>query len=529
MVRQPLELAGIGQLDSSNVITIGVASSLSSPIPELGWRQANAVQLAVDQINAVGGLLIGGSTYTVVVTLADSTCSGQGAAIAAQLLGEGAVAVVGHTCSNDSISAAPVYNAQSVSMISPASTNALLTQMGYTNTFRTVHNDNSRADWLAEFLYDKGLYRAALVARPDGSGTNYPLKDEFTSKYTSLGGTVVITQYVAGVGGVSTALNAIQAEDVDVIVTSDIMGGDVAAEVSKVSYARGMTATIGWMGGGAYDSYVTLAGSQAAEGDFVSIEGRRVSDQPGFSTFADDYLAANFPNYPTGPDYADGFVPFAYDAANIILEAIDRADSTNPADIRDEIAATANFKAVVGTIQGFDANGDVAPQWGYIASVKDGEWIPAGLTPQFYPEIGGTLNLGATWGQTATVEIPPGATSEALVVTYTLVATVDYTAAPTQTVIGRYAIRLESNVSISSPMTLTVEYSDADVNGVDESTLELYVWDVGQGKWVPAAPCNGYIRDLDRNILQAVLCHFSDYVLIGETTDSSVYLPIVQK
>lgn len=114
---------GTASLSNGSVITIGVAADLSGPIASFGWRQANAVQLAVDQTNAAGGIDIGGVTYSLALVTADSACNADQAITAANtLLNAGAVAVVGHSCSGASFAAQPIYNAAGVAMISPSST-----------------------------------------------------------------------------------------------------------------------------------------------------------------------------------------------------------------------------------------------------------------------------------------------------------------------------------------------------------------------------------------------------------------------
>jgi branched-chain amino acid transport system substrate-binding protein len=93
---------------------------------------------------------------------------------------------------------------------------------------------------------------------------------------------------------------------------------------------------------------------------------------PGYDDFNAAYKAAGFLN--CGGE-AEAYGAYAYDAAKIVIAAIDRADSTNPAAIRDEIAATANYDGVVGTYEGFDAKGDVIPQWAWLELYQNGEWV----------------------------------------------------------------------------------------------------------------------------------------------------------
>jgi ABC-type branched-subunit amino acid transport system substrate-binding protein len=132
---------------------------------------------------------------------------------------------------------------------------------------------------------------------------------------------------------------------------------------------------IHWAGEEVFAPYEAAAGP-AAEGDYAGVQWRRNEDMPGYVNFNQDYQAAGFPEY---GDEALVWGALAYDAARIIFAAIDRAESIDPTAIRDEIAATANFRGVAGTYEGFDAKGDVIPQWSWLALYQDGEWALVGL------------------------------------------------------------------------------------------------------------------------------------------------------
>ena len=125
-----------------------------------------------------------------------------------------------------------------------------------------------------------------------------------------------------------------------------------------------------WSGEGALGDYATAAGA-GAEGDYVGLAGRRTDYMPGYDAFDAAYRAAWFPFH---GDEAQQWGAYAYDAAKIIIAAIDLADSADPADIRDAIAATANYRGVVGTYEGFDGNGDVIPQWSWLEKSQNGQW-----------------------------------------------------------------------------------------------------------------------------------------------------------
>jgi len=120
----------------------------------------------------------------------------------------------------------------------------------------------------------------------------------------------------------------------------------------------------------------------AAEGDHAAMLYRRTQDMPGYGAFNAAYQAAGFPNY---GDEAMAWGPYAYDAANIIIAAIRRAQSANPNDIRDAIASTTNYQGVVGTYEGFDAKGDVIPQWAWLERYSNGQWVILHPSKVFLP------------------------------------------------------------------------------------------------------------------------------------------------
>jgi branched-chain amino acid transport system substrate-binding protein len=357
-------------LNNGSVITIGVAAALSPPLDLFGWRQANAVQLAISQTNAAGGIDIGGVTYTLLLVTADGACNATQAIVAANtLLNAGAVAVVGHTCTGASSAAQPIYNAAGVPMVSPSSTGPRLTEEGYTTTFRVCTRDDAAAVLLAtNFRQWLGMDKAAIVEL-SGFWAGYS-PDAFESTFTGLGGTITSRRTVTSTDNYTATLTAIQAETPDAIYYADNDPNN-AGLLSSIAHNLGMS-IIGWDPcGGDLDAYATAAGL-AAEGDYAGLTGRCTEDMPGYDDFNAAYQAAGFPNY---GDEADGSSAHAYDAARIIIAAIDRADSINPAAIRDEIAATADYDGVVGTYEGFDAKGDVIPQLARLERYQNGQWV----------------------------------------------------------------------------------------------------------------------------------------------------------
>jgi branched-chain amino acid transport system substrate-binding protein len=390
---------------ADNVIKIGVQAALTLGNNFIGVRQANAVRLAVDEINAAGGIDIGGTLYTVELVLADSKCKPDTADDAANaLVDAGVVAVVGDTCSSASFVAQEIFDAAGVSMVSSSSTSPQITDRGFDTTFRVITRDDTWPIRAADALYNTyALQSVAIIAMQDYDDITAinAFVDEFE---VTLGGTITSINIVASVGDIHNTLVKIQGEGAHGIYFP-WYDAAFAGQVALEAQALGMVdTTIVWDSMSEAKSvllpgYDAVAGT-AAEMDYAIFYYREPADMPGYAAFNAAYVAAAFPEF---GDEAQMWGAFAYDAANIILEAIDRADSTDPADIRDAIADTPGHDGVVGTYEGFDDKGDVLPQWGDMLRSLNGDWLslhpdPATLPVYSYWTDDFNLpTLGAEW------------------------------------------------------------------------------------------------------------------------------------
>ena len=370
-------------LNGGAVITIGVASSQSA-VPDFGWRQTNAVQLAISQTNAAGGIEIGGTSYMLELVTADSACNSVDAVTAANtLLDAGAVAVVGHTCSGASFAAQGIYDAAGVPMVSPSSSAIGLTEQGYSTTLRVFARDDAQAVLMATYFRES--LRMDAVALVEWSGYEFST-DAFSNTFTGLGGTITIRHSVTYTDEYTATLTLIQAGPPDAVFYAD-SDANQAGFFSSVAHSLGLS-IVGWDAiwsdsEAAPGDYAAAAGS-AAEGDYAGLNGRRTDNMPGYDDFNLAYQAASFPSY---GDESKAWGAFAYDDANIIIAAIKHADSVNPGAIRDEIAATVDYDGVVGTYEGFDAKGDVIPQWSWLELYQNGEWVMVYSNRVFLPLV----------------------------------------------------------------------------------------------------------------------------------------------
>ena len=114
--------------------------------------------LAVADINAAGGVL---GQQVELITVDDFCDPEQAVAAANKLVSDGVIFVVGHYCSHAAIPASEIYEAAGVLLISPASINPMLTELGRANVFRVVPRDDADAivagNYLADHWADKKI------------------------------------------------------------------------------------------------------------------------------------------------------------------------------------------------------------------------------------------------------------------------------------------------------------------------------------------------------------------------------------
>jgi uncharacterized repeat protein (TIGR01451 family) len=148
------------------------------------------------------------------------------------------------------------------------------------------------------------------------------------------------------------------------------------------------------------------------------------------------------------------------------------------------------------------------------------------------PTTGGTLVYTDTQGNPTTVEVPGGAVSETVTLLYTPVSSLTQPISPNLCFAGHafdldayQGGTLQPGFVFSKPVTITIYYSDDDVEGISESSLYLYYWT--GAVWDDAA-CGPYDRHPDENWLAVPICHLSRYGILGTSTHN-IYLPLVMR
>jgi branched-chain amino acid transport system substrate-binding protein len=325
-------------------IKLGHAGPLTGGIAHLGKDNENGARLAVEQAT-VKKLKIGGKTVKFELMGEDDQADPKLGPTIAQKFADAKVAgVVGHLNSGVTIPASAVYNQAGIPMISGSATNPKLTEQGFKNVFRVVGRDDQQGPAVAQFLQSMKIKKAAVV-------------DDATAYGEGLANEVEKTLKAAGVQIVAREKTNDKATDFKAILTkmkgrgpdAVFYGGMDATGGPMLKQARelGIKSVFSFGDGACTDTMKQLAGDASAEGLICSQAG--LPALAASKEFLDGYKA----KFNVDPII---YAPFTYDAANLLIAAMQKADSADPAKYLPELQKISH-KGATGTIE-FDDKGD---------------------------------------------------------------------------------------------------------------------------------------------------------------------------
>ena len=174
-------------------VRIGIGGPLTTGSATFGVEMRQAVDLAVAERNAAGGLA---GAKVVAIALDDEASNPKGEAVAQQFCDDQAVlGVVGHVNSGVTIAAEPVYARCTLPMLTPMSSNPGVTEQGLANVFRLTNRDDRKGPGLARWLHAKMGKRNAVVI-DDGTLYGKGLADGFVQGFEAAGGAIAARRSV---------------------------------------------------------------------------------------------------------------------------------------------------------------------------------------------------------------------------------------------------------------------------------------------------------------------------------------------
>jgi branched-chain amino acid transport system substrate-binding protein len=356
-------VSGVGAASAEHsVIKIGSVAPLTGGIAHLGKDNENGVRLAVDEANAAGMRIAGKPVKFELVSADDQADPKVGITVAQKLVDAKVAGIVGHLNSGTTIPASAIYSQANIPMISGSATNPALTERGLKGVFRVVGRDDRQGPAVANYLLASNKPKTVAII-DDATAYGESLANEVEKTLKAAGvtvlprekGTHMTVQWKA-------ALSRIKGKSPDAV----FYGGMDSAAGPLLKQARdlGMTAVFSFGDGACTNRMAELAG-RAAEGLICSQAGIPV-DVAG-KKFLDAYKA----KFNAEPIL---YSPFTYDAANLLIAAMKKADSPDPAKYLPALAAS-DFNGTSGNIK-FDEKGDRKDAEMTIFTLKDGKIIP---------------------------------------------------------------------------------------------------------------------------------------------------------
>ena len=346
-------------------VKIGHVGPLTGGIAHLGKDNENGARLAIDQANEAKIKIDGKDVKFTLVAEDDQADPKVGTTVAQKLVDAKVVGVVGHLNSGTSIPASPIYNQAGIPVISGSATNPKLTEQGFKTQFRVVGRDDQQGPAIAQYLADNNKPKVVAViddATAYGEGiANEVEKTLKAAKITVLPrekGTDKTTDWKA-------ILTKLRGRNPDAVFYGgmDATGGPLLKQGREL----GIKAVFSFGDGACTDKMKELAGD-AAEGLLCS--------QAGIPVEAADkkFLEAYKKKFNTDPIL---YSPFTYDAANMLIQAMQKANSSDPKKYLPELAKL-DFSGATGKIA-FDSKGDRKDAEMTIFTMKGGKLLPVAV------------------------------------------------------------------------------------------------------------------------------------------------------
>ena len=354
--------SGIG----SNDIRIGVLNEMTGGNATFGTSAANGAKMAIKEANAKGGVL--GKQIQGIYADNKSEPSESANAMTKLLTQDRVVAVTGIFSSSNAIAASSVAEANKVPFLAVGATNPKVTvdeKNGKVkeNTFRICFIDPFQGTVGANFVLDTLKLKKAVILVDNSSDYSKGLSAFFKDAFTKGGGAIVAEEaYLQKDQDFKTILTKVKALNPDVIYVPGYY--EEVGKIVKQARELGMNQPV--VGGDGWDSpkLVEVGTADALNNTFFTNHYSPDDTSEASKAFVEAYKK----EYGQAPD---AMAVLSYDATNVLLDAIKRADSTDPEKIRVALAATKNYPAVTGATTLNDSHDAVKNA--VIIEMKDGK------------------------------------------------------------------------------------------------------------------------------------------------------------
>jgi branched-chain amino acid transport system substrate-binding protein len=348
-------------------VKIGAAGPFTGDLSKIGLDALNAIQMAVEEANAEGGI----KGRKIEVAIGDDMGDPSKGVLVAEkfAMDKNVLGVVGPMNSATVSAALPAYDRAGLVIISQSATNPDLSERGYRVMHRICPRDDAQGPAAARFIAEE--VKAKNVYIIDDKGTyGQGLADQVAAALGPLGVKVTRGQITLEDRDFSPILTRVKATQPDLIYLG-LSNPAQAAGLMKQAIGLGLSAR--FMGGDCMkekDQLVAGAGG-AAEGMYVTAIGKDIAEVPAarefIKKFEGKYGAMSV------------FSGQSYEATKILIEALRVAAGDDPAGLTkakalDAVHSIRDYKGIMGFPIGFDEKGDVLGASIYVYQVENGDF-----------------------------------------------------------------------------------------------------------------------------------------------------------
>ena len=346
----------------AQVVNIGFAAPLTGPQAHYGEEYKNGVTLAVEDANAENPT-IDGKPVKFQLQAEDDQADPKTATQVAQKFVDAKInGIIGHFNSGTAIPASKIYHDAGVPMIAMA-TAPQFTQQGFNTTFRSMTSDTQQGAVMGKFVVEKlGAKKIAII--DDRTAYGQGLADEFEKSVKAAGGEIIKREFTNDKATDFTAiLTTIKGAGPDIIFYG---GADAqSAPMAKQLKRLGITAPLVSGEMTKTPTFLKLAGAES-EGTIASLAGLPLEQMPKGNDYATRYKARFNQDVAT-------YSPYGYDATRIMIEAMKKANSADPAKYLPELAKT-EYAGVTAASISYDEKGDLKNGTVTVYKVEGGDW-----------------------------------------------------------------------------------------------------------------------------------------------------------
>ena len=346
----------------AETIKIGVNLELTGDVSVYGIPERNAFEQATAEVNAAGG--IDGKLVELVIY---DNAYDQAKAVqnTEKLIEDGVVAILGSATSGMTLAIAPLAKDSGLVVFTPSGTNSAVTMDGTVVNpwaFRACFIDPFQGQVLANFASGDLAAKNAVVMVNSGSEYSKELARIFTEQFTANGGTVLETaSYADADTDYKASLTSIASKEFEVLFVADY-AKNAGLIIGQARSTAGLE-TVNIIGPDGFEDPALndlAGGAQNVSNVFFSTHFSTLSDDTQVSDFVESHAAFTLEQYGTAA-VPSALTALAYDAAYMLFKAIDNADSTDPAAIRDALEALEAFDGVTGDISFDEFHNAVKP------------------------------------------------------------------------------------------------------------------------------------------------------------------------